>query len=176
MVRTTSHKQISRTFQGFFKDKLQFLRTKIYSEFKNQRSLIPFWTPHEWLKQAMESFATFSSSATVDHIIFYFPPTTLCKMTCNCILGTKRIWNKETEVKYCSCTKMFLRYPWVLQVLTPRMSQIFLSEKKLILQKIVSGVDKVVNFKDFSRPYKEIKYFSRRLLKFKTFSRLSELR
>ena len=25
---------------------------------------------------------------------------------------------------------MFLRYPWVLQVLTPRMSQIFLSEKK----------------------------------------------
>ena len=34
-------------------------------------------------------------------------------------------------------------------------------KKKLILQKIVSGVDKVVNFKDFSRPYKEIKYFSR---------------
>ena len=130
MVRTTSDKQISRTFQGFFKDKLQFLRTKIYSEFKNQRSLIPFWTPHEWLKQAMESFATFSSSAIVDHIIFYFPPTTLCKMTCNCILGTKRIWNKGTEVKYCSCTKMFLLYPWVLQVLTPRMSQIFLSEKK----------------------------------------------
>ena len=41
------------------------------------------------------------------------------------------------------------------------MSQIFLSEKKLILQKIVSGVDKVVNFKDFSRPNKEMKYFSR---------------
>ena len=30
MVRTTSDKQISRTFQGFFKDKLQLLRTKIY--------------------------------------------------------------------------------------------------------------------------------------------------
>ena len=27
MVRKTSVKQISRTFQGFFKDKLQFLRT-----------------------------------------------------------------------------------------------------------------------------------------------------
>ena len=52
----------------------------------------------------------------------------------------------------------------------------FPQPKKLILQKIVSGVDKVVNFKDFSRPYKEIKYFSRRLLKFKTFSRLSEPR
>ena len=50
----------------------------------------------------------------------------------------------------------------------------FPQRKKLILQKIVSGVDKVVNFKDFSRPYKEIKYFSRWLLKFKTFSRLSE--
>ena len=49
-------------------------------------------------------------------------------------------------------------------------------KKQLILQKTVSGTDKAVNFKDFSRPYKEIKYFSRRLLKFKTFSRLSEPR
>ena len=48
------------------------------------------------------------------------------------------------------------------------MSQIFPSEKKkLILQKIVSGIDKVVNFKDFSRPNKEIKYFSRTLTNFK---------
>ena len=30
MVCTTSDKQILRTFQGFFKDKLQFTRTKIY--------------------------------------------------------------------------------------------------------------------------------------------------
>ena len=36
----------------------------------------------------------------------------------------------------------------------------FSSAKKLILQKIVSGMDKVVNFKDFSRPNKEIKDFS----------------
>ena len=32
MVRTTSDILISRTFQGFFKDKLQFSRTKIYSK------------------------------------------------------------------------------------------------------------------------------------------------
>ena len=34
-------------------------------------------------------------------------------------------------------------------------------QNNLILQKTVSGIDKVVNFKDFSRPYKEISYFSR---------------
>ena len=32
-------------------------------------------------------------------------------------------------------------------------------------------LNKVVNFKDFSRPYKEIKYFSKTLTKFKEFSR-----
>ena len=37
----------------------------------------------------------------------------------------------------------------------------FPRQNNLILQKMVSGVDKVVNFKDFSRPNKEIKYFSR---------------
>ena len=31
MVHTTSDNQILRTFQGFFKDKLQFLRIEIYS-------------------------------------------------------------------------------------------------------------------------------------------------
>ena len=31
MVRTTADEQTSRTFQGSFKDKLQFFRTKIYS-------------------------------------------------------------------------------------------------------------------------------------------------
>ena len=49
------------------------------------------------------------------------------------------IKNKETKLRYCSCTKMFL--------------------------------DKVVNFKDFSRPNKEIKYFSRTLTELKDFSR-----
>jgi len=43
MVRTTSDKQISRTFQGFFTDKLQFLRTKIYCI--NSHSLSPYDHP-----------------------------------------------------------------------------------------------------------------------------------
>ena len=37
----------------------------------------------------------------------------------------------------------------------------------LILEKKVSGVDKVVNFKDFLRPNKEIQYFSRTSTEFK---------
>ena len=37
----------------------------------------------------------------------------------------------------------------------------FPRQNNLILQKKVSGVDKVVNFKDFLRPNKEIQYFSR---------------
>ena len=43
MVRKTSDKQISRTFQGFCGEKLQFLRTKIY--LINQHSLTPFDYP-----------------------------------------------------------------------------------------------------------------------------------
>ena len=70
MVRTTSNKQISRTFKGFFKDKLQSSRTKIYSL---HYSLTPVWTPY-WLKHVMESSTIFPSSASVDHIILYFFP------------------------------------------------------------------------------------------------------
>ena len=54
----------------------------------------------------------------------------------------------------------------------------------IFLKKMVSGIDKVVNFKDFSRPSKEIKFYSRtltklkdfsiQLLKFKAFSRLNK--
>ena len=45
----------------------------------------------------------------------------------------------------------------------------FQRQKNLILQKIVSGVDKVVNFEDSSIPNKEINYFSRTLTEFKDF-------
>ena len=53
----------------------------------------------------------------------------------------------------------------------------FPQQNNLILQKKVSGIDKVVNFKDFSRPNKVLnqvlfKDVSRQLVKFKTFSRL----
>ena len=40
MVRTTSDKEISRTFQGFFRDKFQFSRTKIYLINRHQPPLI----------------------------------------------------------------------------------------------------------------------------------------
>ena len=42
IVRTTSDKQISRAFQGFFRDKLRFLRSKIY--LINRHSLTPLIT------------------------------------------------------------------------------------------------------------------------------------
>ena len=48
MVRTSSDTQISRTFGGFFKDKLQFSRTKIYS-FNKSAFFNPLWSPY-WLK------------------------------------------------------------------------------------------------------------------------------
>ena len=43
----------------------------------------------------------------------------------------------------------------------------------IILTKFCTKIflDKVVNFKDFSRPNKEIKYFSRNSTEFKDFSR-----
>ena len=51
----------------------------------------------------------------------------------------------------------------------------FPCQNNLILQKKVSGVDKVVNFKDFSAdPNREIKYFSRTETEFKDFSRQLE--
>ena len=40
MVRSTSDKQISRPFQGFCKDKLQFSRTKVYSINRHSLTLI----------------------------------------------------------------------------------------------------------------------------------------
>ena len=51
------------------------------------------------------------------------------------------------------------------------MSQIFLGEIIKFYRKWVSDVDMVVNFNDFSRPNKKIKYFSRTLTKLKDFSR-----
>ena len=47
----------------------------------------------------------------------------------------------------------------------------FPRQNDVILQKMVTCLDKVVNFKDFSRPNKEIKYFSRTKTKFNDFSR-----
>ena len=130
-------------FQGFFKDKLQFFKDK--DLLKNRLSLTPSWTPY-WLKEVMESFLQ-PWLITLFYTTFQQQFANWLGVTCNCIWGTYWHLKKETEVRYCSCTKIFL--------------------------------EKVVKFKDFSRPNKEIKYFwrtstefkdfSRQLLKFKTF-------
>ena len=128
-------------FQGLFKDKLQFSRTKIYSI--NRPSLTPFWTPY-WLKHVMESvICNFYFSHGWSHYFTLLSTTKLWKMTGYDLQlhlrYRNRIKNKETKLRYCSCSTMFL--------------------------------DKVVNFKNFSRPNKEIKYFLRTLTEFKNFSR-----
>ena len=55
----------------------------------------------------------------------------------------------------------------------------FPRRNNLILQKMVSGVDKVVNFKDFSRPNKELKNFSKDFNRiqglFKTTAKIQDL-
>ena len=55
----------------------------------------------------------------------------------------------------------------------------FPRRNNLILQKMVSGVDKVVNFKDFSRPNKEMKNFSKDFNRiqglFKTTAKIQDL-
>ena len=67
-------------------------------------------------------------------------------MTCDCIWGA--------EIKH--------SYLWVLQVNSYTKDEPnFPLQNNLILQKKVSGVDKVLNFKDFLWPNREIKYFSR---------------
>ena len=103
-------------FQGLFKDKLQFSRSNIYSI--NQRSFTPFWTPY-WLKHVMESFFDFNFfSHGWSHYLILLYTTRLCKMTGYALQLHLRyrnsIWNKETDMKYSSSTKTFLRYPWVL--------------------------------------------------------------
>ena len=96
MVGTTSNKQISRTFQGFAKDKLQSSSTNIYS--MNRHSLTaPFWTSY-WLNHVMESCIIFTSSAMVDRITKY---TTFHYNTYGKWLGLtyNRFWGTETAFK-----------------------------------------------------------------------------
>ena len=64
-------------------------------------------------------------------------------------------------MKYCSCTKIFLRLPASSTGSYTEDEPNFPRQTNLILQKKVSGVDKVVDFKDFSGPNKEIKSFTR---------------
>ena len=72
----------------------------------------------------MEPFTIFTSSAMADHIILYYVPQQhFTKINVN------SHWvYKETEIEFCSCTKMFWQYLWVLQVFAQGMSQNFLGE------------------------------------------------
>ena len=90
-------------------------------------------------------------------------------MTCNCIWGTE-IAFEITEQKYniVYAQKCFYVISEFYSFLHQGWAN-FSVAKNLILQKIVSGVDKVVNFEDFSIPNKEINYFSRTLTEFKDF-------
>ena len=105
-------------FQGLFKD---FSRTNYsfqgqrYINFNKSTFFNPLWSPY-CLKYIMQLFTLFTSSAIIDHI-FYFTllsATRLCKMTGYDLQLHLRyrnsIWNKETEIKYCSCTKIFKNY------------------------------------------------------------------
>ena len=128
--------------QGFFQDKLQFWKTTIYSINQHSWLLLVFLASYS-LKHVMESFTIFTSSAKVDNIIlYYFQQQRFGKWLA---ITCNCIWSTEKAFKI----KKQVRY---------------CSYTKIIF-------DKVVNFKDFSRPNKEIKYFSKTLTEFKDFSR-----
>ena len=137
----SSYKQIARTFQGFLKDKLQFSRTKIY--LKNWHSLTPLLNTllAKMCRGVIYDFNFFSH-----HRLFTLFNTTfhnnILQMTGydlqlhlrykNCISNKEKL-----EIKYCSNTKMFLSYPYVLFVLTLRnySEPDFPQSKSLIWQK-----------------------------------------
>ena len=132
-----------------------------------------------WVKHSLESFTIFTSSAMVTcRSVHNFRYNALqhdnnhIGMTCS-LRYRKSIWNKETEIKYCCYPFLFcstllkffaivlsslLSYLWVLKILnlTPKMSQVFPQQNNLISQSRLRAVNKVVNFKDFQRPNKEI--------------------
>ena len=114
----------SRIFQG------QITVFKDYDLLNKSASLTPFWTPY-WLRHAIYDFYFLSYGWS--HYFILLSAKTLCKMTAYDLQMNLRYRNsisnnKETEIKYCISTKMLLPYPWILQVLTQRMSPIFLSE------------------------------------------------
>ena len=99
-------------------------------------------------------------------------------MTCNIAsvvqIENYSIWNKETEINIVHAKKCFYvthEFYNIYGFLCTEDEPNFPRQNNLILQKKVSGLDKVLSIKDFSRPNEEIKYFSRTSTKFKDFSR-----
>ena len=153
--RKTNSKDFSRIFQG-----------QRYIHFTNSTFFNPFWSPY-WLKHVIESFTIFTSSAIIDHIILhYFPQHDFAKwlgMTWNCIWGTEIEFEKLRNRSKIFMHKNVFTLPVSFTGSYTENKPNFPWQNDLILHKKVSGVYKVVNFKDFSRPNKEIhvKFFSR---------------
>ena len=135
----------------------------------------------------MESFTIFTSSTIFDHITILLSATRLCKMTGYNLQLHLRYRNsfeiqkrKQNIVHAQKCFTLPVSFTGSYTEDQPN----FRRQNNLILQKKVSGVDKVVNFKDFSGliqksnifqgPRPNSRNFSRRLVKFKAFSRLYE--
>ena len=166
--RQTNFEDFSRIFRG----KLQFSRTKFYSIIR--QPLTSFWTPY-LLNHSMESFTIFNFFSHGWSLYFMLlSTTTLCKMTGYDLQLHLRyrnsIWNKETEIKYCLCTKCFTLPVSFTGSYTE--DETNFPRQNIILQKMVSDAENVVNLKDFSfsRPNKEVQDFSRTLTEFKDFS------
>ena len=101
-------------FNDFSITNYSFQELRFIQYIKNWHSLTPFWTPHAWQKHVIESLTTFTSSAIVDHVIFYFSQQHL-QMTYNCIWGTEIAFEiKKQKKKCCSCIRILLCYPWCL--------------------------------------------------------------
>ena len=102
--RQTNFKDFSITNYSF--QELRFIQC-----IKNWHSLTLFWTPHAWQKHVINDFYFFSHSWSHYFLLF---TTTLANDLQLHLRYRNSIWNKETAIKYCSCVRIFLCYPWCL--------------------------------------------------------------
>ena len=141
----------TNSFQGLYKE---FSRTKIY--LINRHSLPPLIillakTCTSW---SHLRFLLLRSSLIILFPLYYLPQQDFAKwlgMTCNCIWGTEIAF--ETKKQKCNIVhsqKCFYVTGEFYRFLPREWAKVSSAKKTLILQKKVSGVDKVVNFKDFS--------------------------
>ena len=114
-VCTTSDKQISRTFQEFFKDKLQFSTTTIFL-LNRRHSLTPFDHPigqnTSWRHLLFWLLRPYHWS----HYFILFSITRLCKMT-----------GYDVQL-HLRCRNSIVTCEFYRLSLTPRMSRIFLGK------------------------------------------------